>query len=115
MQCVFEERGPLCDYWADSFVQKTSPIIYNILWFCVIDYYYDDAVIIISCMASGGYVEVSESEWRALPASYSRAAHVMIYAHWPGRFLDKYDYRYAVSVRRASVQAIRQPSPGRCI
>ena len=48
-------------------------------------------------MASGGgYVEVCE--WKALPASYSHAAHVMIYAPWPGSFLGKYDYKFAVSV-----------------
>ena len=55
-------------------------------------------------MASGGgYVELSESEWRALPATYSHAAHVMLYAQWPGRFLGKYDYRYAVSVSACAV------------
>ena len=50
-------------------------------------------------MASGGYVEIGEGEWRELPEFYSHAAHVMIYAPWPGKFLDKYHYKYAVSVR----------------
>ena len=46
----------------------------------------------------GGYLEVNEGQWAALPALYSHAAHAMLYAPWPGKFLDKYEYRFAVSV-----------------
>ena len=44
------------------------------------------------------YVEIGESEARALPASYGHAAHVMVYSAWPGRFMGKYEYGFAVSV-----------------
>ena len=47
---------------------------------------------------SGGYREVSEGEWKVLPSTFAHAAHVMLYADWPGKFLDKYSYHYAVSV-----------------
>lgn len=49
-------------------------------------------------MASGaaGYKEVTE--WRTVPGSYSHGSHAMIYAQWPGKFLGKYDYKYAVFV-----------------
>ena len=52
-------------------------------------------------MAADGahYRELSEGEWRALPAAYLHAAHAMLYAEWPGKFLDKYDFKYAVMVR----------------
>ena len=49
-------------------------------------------------MAEGGYSVASESEWSTLPASYSHAAHAMVYSPWQGRFLGKYDYKSAVSV-----------------
>ena len=48
---------------------------------------------------SAHYRELSEGEWRALPATYLHAAHAMLYAEWPGKFLDKYDFKYAVMVR----------------
>ena len=48
------------------------------------------------------YAEVNEREWLALPTYYAHAAHVMIYAEWPGKFLGKYDYKYAVSVSTPS-------------
>ena len=48
---------------------------------------------------SAHYRELSEGEWRALPAAYLHAAHAMLYAEWPGKFLDKYDFKYAVMVR----------------
>lgn len=48
--------------------------------------------------AGHGYREVSESEWRTVPESYSHGSHSMVYAQWPGKFLGKYEYKYAVSV-----------------
>ena len=48
---------------------------------------------------AGGYVEISREEALKLPASeYSHAAHGMLYAKWPGKFIGKYDYKYAVMV-----------------
>ena len=47
-----------------------------------------------------GYTEVGESEWRSLATTYSHAAHAMVYAQWPGGFLDKYDYKFAVMVSK---------------
>ena len=52
----------------------------------------------VMAASDAGYREVSEDEWRALPAAYSHAAHAMVYAQWPGKFLNKYDYRFAVTV-----------------
>ncbi|CAI8007586.1 U8 snoRNA-decapping enzyme [Geodia barretti] len=50
-------------------------------------------------LASADYVEVSESEWKALLPSYGHAAHVMVYSTWPGRFMDKYEHKFAVSMQ----------------
>ena len=45
------------------------------------------------------YREVSESEWRALPAdSCQHAAHAMLYSPWPGKLFGKYEFKYAVLV-----------------
>ena len=45
-------------------------------------------------------MEISREEALKLPASeYSHAAHGMLYAKWPGKFIGKYDYKYAVMVR----------------
>ena len=46
------------------------------------------------------YREVSGSEWRELSADYLHGAHAMFYAEWPGKFMDKYEYKYAVMVSR---------------
>lgn len=52
-----------------------------------------------SMALAGGYVEISREEALKLPASeYSHAAHGMLYAKWPGKFIGKYDYKYAVMV-----------------
>lgn len=47
--------------------------------------------------AGHGYKEVSE--WRTVPESYGHASHAMLYAQWPGKYLDKYEYKYAVSMQ----------------
>ena len=57
-------------------------------------------------MAANEYVEVGESEWKALPTSYSHAAHVMVYSTWPGRFMDKYDHKFAVAVVFSSTKVL---------
>ena len=52
-----------------------------------------------AAMAAGGYVEIPREEALKLPASeYTHAAHGMLYAKWPGNFIGKYDYKYAVMV-----------------
>ena len=53
-------------------------------------------------MANLSYREVSEAEWRALPAdSCQHAAHAMLYSPWPGKLFGKYEFKYAVMVRRS--------------
>ena len=59
----------------------------------------------MAASTNAGYREVCESEWRSLVAAYSHAAHAMVYAQWPGRFLDKYDYKFAVMVSKCTAIA----------
>lgn len=90
--CVYRGKGTPCDY--DRMSQDC----------CVFVYFPGMSHAHLYCaksfmMATGaaGYREVSE--WRTVPTYYSHASHAMIYAEWPGRFLGKYDYKYAVAVR----------------
>lgn len=62
--------------------------------------------------AGHGYKEVSE--WRTVPESYGHASHAMLYAQWPGKYLDKYEYKYAVSVSAGIALRILQSSYAVC-
>ncbi len=57
-------------------------------------------------VSGGGYREVSKAKALQLPADgYRHAAHGMVYARLPGKFLGKYDYHYAVMVCCTTTQS----------
>ena len=49
------------------------------------------------------YEEISREVSLQLGDEYIRAAHVLLYAEWPGALFEKYPFKYAIMVSLLSV------------
>lgn len=47
-------------------------------------------------------ISLADSLKRCRREDYSHAAHVMLYAEWPGALFGKYPYKYAIMVKLLS-------------
>ncbi len=57
--------------------------------------------------ASYSELSYEEIDSKAPLGEYTHASHVMLYAEWPGVFMGKYPFHYAIMVSKSLLEEVR--------